>query len=318
MLINFLLLFLSGTLLFRLSKTLNASTERALGNMCVYFLSFSVLFAFFPPVFSYDEPLQYCFIFLSLIAFVRKRWFAFVPFFMLALISRETSMLLLPALVCFAPGLNVQFKLFSRDQLRFCVPVLLPLLLYGLYIVIFISSQDQLRATRIEMASRFSCFLENFESTKNTMESLISLFLALLPFLYLVAFRIGKKKPPARQRGWIGAFLFTTVINTPIVILTAFARETRLFALPLLFIWPVFLQIFGQDVKLIFSIETYKVLTKWQYLLTSALAITAIYWFCFQAYPAWGLGENTFFGEYLFLINLFIVVHFLRRASKAS
>ncbi|MGB7395302.1 MAG: hypothetical protein WA913_12990, partial [Pricia sp.] len=48
-LINFLLLFLSGTLLFRLSKTLKATTAQGLINLCVYFLSFSVLFAFFPP-----------------------------------------------------------------------------------------------------------------------------------------------------------------------------------------------------------------------------------------------------------------------------
>lgn len=310
-LVNFILLFLSGLLLFKLSKTLKASIVQALSNMCVYFLSFSVLFAFFPPVFSYDEPLQYCFILLSLTAFLRKKWGWYVPFFTLALISRETSMLLLPALLFFMPGLRkFNVRLLSKERVRLCIPILLPLLFYGIYLALFIYTHDQLKATQIEMASRYSCFLENFENAKNTVETWTSLFLALAPFMYLVAVQMRKKNALAWQKKWIDAYLLTVIINTPIVILTAFARETRLFALPLFFIWPVFFQLFGQEIKLLFSFGLYpKVFKKWPYLL-GFLALNSVnFWFCFQMYPKLGLGENTFFGEYLFLLNALMVLH---------
>ena len=310
-LVNFILLFLSGLLLFKLSKILKASIVQALSNMCVYFLSFSVLFAFFPPVFSYDEPLQYCFILLSLKAFLRKKWGWYVPFFTLALISRETSMLLLPALLFFMPGLRkFNVRLLSKERVRLCIPILLPLLFYGIYLALFIYTHDQLKATQIEMASRYSCFLENFESTKNTVETWTSLFLALAPFMYLVAVQMRKKNALAWQKKWIDAYLLTVIINTPIVILTAFARETRLFALPLFFIWPVFFQLFGQEVKLLFSFGLYpRVFKKWPYLLGFLAMNSVNFWFCFQMYPKFGLGENTFFGEYLFLLNALMVLH---------
>jgi len=310
-LVNFLLLFISGLLIFRLSRTLTSSAGQALANMCVYFLSFSVLFAFFPPVFSYDEPLQYCFLILSLIALVQKNWGKYVLFFTLALISRETSMLLLPALLCFMPGLKkYKIRLLSKTHLRLGIPILLPLLFYGIYLALFIYTHDQLKATQIEMASRYSCFIENFESTKNTVETWTSLYLALAPYLYLVAVRMQKKDAPPWQKQWIGAFLLTVMINTPIVILTAFARETRLFALPLFFIWPVFASLFGKEVKLLFTFGFYpKVFAKWQYLIPFLVIMFLNYWFCFQIYEKLGLGENTFFGEYLFLINLLVVLH---------
>lgn len=309
--INFILLFLSGPLLFKLSKTMQASTGQALANMGVYFLSFSVLFAFFPPIFSYDEPLQYCFILLSLIAFVRGKWMRFVVFFTVALIARETSMLLLPALLFFRPGRK-------KRRLKDAVPILLPLVFYSIYLLLFIGSTHQLKATQIEMASRYSCFLENFESTKNTVETWISLFLALGPFLYLAVVRIWKKKTTAFDRQCIGAFLLTVIINTPIVILTAFARETRLFALPLIFIWPVFAQLFARECRLMYSWALYrKGFEKWHNLIPFLLAMFLNYWFCFHVYPNLGLGENTLFGEYLFLLILLIVLHFLLQKTAS-
>ncbi|MDT7830500.1 hypothetical protein RQM65_17660 [Pricia sp. S334] len=319
-LVNFFLLFCSGILLFKLSRKLKSTPTRALANMSVYFLSFSVLFAFFPPVFSYDEPMQYCFILLALIAFVQAKWSWYVPLFTLALISRETSLLLLPALVLFFPGMKkVQVRMFSKAHLRLCVPVLLPLLFYGIYLAAFIAVNEQLQATQIEMASRYTCFLENFESTKNSVETWTSLYLALAPFLYLVAVKLKGNGLQVRHKKWIRAFLLTVAINAPIVILTAFARETRLFALPLFFIWPVFASLFASQIIPLFSVRLYsKVGRKWSYSLTFLILNAANYGFCFVIYPNLGLGQNTFFGEYLFLINLLMTLHgtlslFIRR-----
>lgn len=325
-LVNFTLLCLSGCLLFRLSKILKATTRQALVNLSVYFLSFSVLFAFFPPVFSYDEPLQYCFLLLAFTAFVQRKWLWYVPTFTLALISRETSMLLLPALLLFSPGLqwDSHKKPFSRGNLNIWIPTVLPLILYGIYLILFIYTFDQLEATRVEMGSRYTCFLENFESLTNTVESLTSLYLAIAPFVYLAIlfkvsgnFSIGTQKPTMdgkirRKNDWINAFLLSALINSPIVILTAFARETRLFALPLFFIWPVFAQIFAREIKLLFSIGLYRKLVNTWMLWASFFAVNLInFWFCFQFYRELGLGQNTYYSEYLFIMNLTMTLHFL-------
>ena len=312
-LINFTLLFLSGCLLFRLSKILGATTPQALFNQAAYYLSFSVLFAFFPPVFSYDEPLQYCFLLLALIAFVKNRWMWYVPIFTLAMISRETSSLLLPALLLFAPGLkDVGANSFPGKNLKMWICILLPMVFYGLYLISFIYVFDQLEATRTEMASRYTCFLENFESLTNTVESYTSLYLALAPFLYLTLMHLWRKDFRVKNRKWIYAFLLSVLINSPIVIFTAFARETRLFALPLFFLWPVFAQVFNREIKLLFAGHLYyRIVRKWKYVLAFLLLNGCNYWYCFLFYHNLGLGQNTFFKEYLFAINLGIILHFL-------
>ena len=350
-LINFTALFLSSLLLFRLSIILRASRWQALGNMTLYFLSFSVLFAFFPPVFSYDEPLQYCFILGALIALEKRKHFPYILFFTMALITRETSMLLLPAFIfLFAarPGkadekinhlatiwriirqgkdqrllrqasghsnLDYQEKKEARDYGLLLFLIVLPLIVYGVYLLFFLFGFDQFQDTRIEITSRYSCFLENFENTKNTVESMTSLYLALAPFLYLVAVNYTEY----RHRPWVRAFLLTAAINTPLVILTAFARETRLFALPLLLLWPVFLQIFGPYLNLFTRRNLYiKTFSNWRYLLTFMSFNALNYWFCFRLYRELGLGENTFFAGYLFIVNVLISVHFLLLKSSQA
>lgn len=312
-LVNFSLLFLSGVLVFRLSKILKADHKQALVNMLFYFLSFSILFAFFPPVFTYDEPLQYCFVILALTAFVNQKWRWYIPLFALALITRETSMLLLPGLALFLPGIqNRPKKFLGKEHLQIIVPVLLPVLFYTLFIGIFIWKYNLLEATQLEMASRFSCFLENFENTKNTVESVTSFFLTLGPFLYLTYITIKKKGETTFGKYFIRAFLVTVSINTPIVVLTAFARESRLFALPLLFIWPIFMQLFRPELDLLFCFRLYSYLfKKWQFLLSFIILNILNYWFCFEVYKDLGLGENTYFASYLFAMNLGVILHFL-------
>ena len=367
-LINFTALFFSSLLLFRLSVILRGDRLRALGNMVFYFLSFSILFAFFPPIFSYDEPLQYCFILAALIAFVKRKHVQYILFFTMALVTRETSLLLLPAIIFLfterrgkaakevndikvspsgiqkKEGQSRSKQIPERSNLDYRVIrdarhysprlllIALPVILYGVYLFFFLFSYDQFQNTRIEIASRYSCFLENFENTKNTIESITSLVLALAPFLYLTAVHYGEHMMHREQilkkatnglttvethtnqnfQPWIAAFLLTAAINTPLVILTAFARETRLFALPLLFLWPVFLQVFGPQLKLFISRNLYvKTFSNWRYLLAFIGLNTLNYWFCFRVYREYGLGENTFFAEYLFIVNLLMGLHFL-------
>ena len=311
-LVNFLLLFLSGILIYKLSKNLNARRKQGLTNMLVYFLSFSVLFAFFPPVFTYDEPLQYCLILSSLIAFVKKKWLGYIALFTLALITRETSMLIVPAIILFISSIGLQGgKLFSQPHVKRVLIALCPLLLYAIFIGIYIWKNQLLEATRNEMASRYTCFLENFESSKNTVESVTPIFLSLGPFLYFSLRSLKKNQLSQFKRRFVNAFLVTVTINTPIVILTAFARESRLFALPLLFIWPMFMQLFEREIKILVSFNLYKTLFfKSRYAIPFVLLNILNFWLCFRFYDSLGVWENNFFSEYLFLLNFFLLAHF--------
>lgn len=313
--VNFLLLFLSGILIYLLSIGLKQSKQQGLFNMLIYFLTFSILFAFFPPVFSYDEPLQYCLILLGLLAFVKKKWLFYIVFFSLALITRETTVLLLPALLLFLPGLTLVSKNWvPTDRLRLYVLIGLPVLFYGIFITIYLWKHELVGATKTEMISRYSCFLENFENTKNTVESLVSFFVSLGVPLYFAFLFLNRKSQNNFQKQFVFAFLLTALINTPIVFLSSFARESRLFALPLFFIWPLATQLFGKEIKILFSFKAYAhMLKKWQYLLPFLLLNTLNYWYCFQYYQKLGLGENTYFAEYLFLSIFIITTHFLLR-----
>ncbi len=312
-LVNFLLLSLSGLLLYKLSEKLKATKKQALLNMLVYFSSFSILFAFFPPVFTYDEPLQYCFILTAFIAFVKRKWLWYVTMFTLALVTRETSLLLLPAFILFISRISLkEDNPYINAHLSMVLIILLPLLLYIVFIGIYIWQNQLLDATQNEMVSRYSCFLENFESSKNTIESLISIFLSLGLYIYFSLNALKRYHLPLFEKRFVNAFFVTLAINTPIVILTAFARESRLFALPLLFIWPMFMQLFGRDFKFLFSLSAHRGLfTKWWYVILFIVLNISNYWFCFRVYRDLGLGDNTYFAEYLFVTIFIITLHFL-------
>ena len=196
---------------------------------------------------------------------------------------------------------------------------MLPVVCYGIFITIYLWKNQLIGATKTEMISRYSCFLENFESTKNTVESLVSFFVSLGVPLYFAFLFVKKKLENGFQRQFVYAFLLTAVINTPIVFVSSFARESRLFALPLFFIWPLAALLFAKDLKiLIFFKMLSQMLMKWLYLLPF-LAINILnYWFAFGYYQKLGLGENTYFSEYLFLSIFIITTHFLLRRYQAS
>ena len=73
-LVNFFFLFLSGIFLYYLSIRILRNKIFGLLNMLIYFFSFSNLFVFFTPIYTYDEPLQFSLLFLSLIFLYDKKW----------------------------------------------------------------------------------------------------------------------------------------------------------------------------------------------------------------------------------------------------
>ena len=81
--------------------------------------------------------------------------------------------------------------------------------------------------------ARFSNLQANFRNTNYTVETLVGIFLVLAWPLVLLRPLLGK------LRFFTLGLVASLVVNTFIVLFMAKAREARLFALPLLLIWPL-------------------------------------------------------------------------------
>tara|TARA_R110002049_G_scaffold8604_3_gene46292 strand:- start:466 stop:1686 length:1221 start_codon:yes stop_codon:yes gene_type:complete len=312
-LVNLLLLWISGILIYTLSLRLKASKRQAMFNLVAYFLTFSVLFAFFPPVFSYDEPLQYCLILLSILALIREKWKYYVPLFLMATIARESTVFLWPGLVVIFSGLSLKAenKLTSIVKKKLFL-LFLPLPLYGIYLGIFIWATGIWKETSEVVANRLSCYFQNFGTYDSSVETIVSFFLVLGPGLYFLFMSTKPKAYTILEKKYILAFLLALVINTPIVMAATLARETRLFALPLFFLWPLAGQLFGKDLTLLLKPRLYlDCFRDWRYSFVLVGLCLIIYMVSFKLYVPSFPSKDNFFNEYLFLLLLIMSVHFL-------
>ena len=322
LLVSYGFLFLSSLILYLISIQITNQHRFALFNLLVYHFCFSVLFAFFSPIYSYDEFIQYSLLFLAFHFFLRSNYLAFVVVLSLAAIARESSLFIIPAL----------FLYFSRDgsstmktRLKRVIVMGAPVLLYVLYLILFIKSNNLETASSNDLSNRFEGLYNNFAIQKRAIESLVSFILVLgLPLYFLIFKRISKLKTDPVYLKYIKAFLFTLVLNSLIVFLFTNAREARLFTLPLLFIWPVFVPIFYKEFSQIFSIiNVQTLLSKWKPLVSLIILLTAAYYFSKSIYKSsLGLNEFHYFNEYLFLLLSLILVHFfislaIRKENRA-
>ncbi|MCK0146456.1 hypothetical protein MWU78_12445 [Arenibacter sp. F26102] len=312
-LVNLLLLFFSGLLIYKISLKLNATRGQALFNQVAYFLTFSILFAFFPPVFSYDEPLQYCLIMLSIMALIQEKWRHYVPLFLMATIARESTVFLWPGLVIIFSGLSLKSKNMWSPTIRKKLFLLfLPLPLYGIYLGIFLWATGIWKETSEVVANRLSCYFQNFGTYSSSVETIVSFFLVLGPSLYFLYMSIKPKAFTLLEKKYVLAFLLALVINSPIVMAATLARETRLFALPLFFIWPLVGQLFGKELRLLIRPYLYLDCIKdWRYSMLLLLLSSISYAVAFRLYIPSFPSKDNFFNEYLFVMLLIMSVHFV-------
>lgn len=97
----------------------------------------TVLFAFFPPMYTYDEPLQYILLFLALIEFANRRRLLFMFWFSLAMLARETSAILLPSLawmVLSGPLGPSSLAVRIKGLLTLAVPVMVYAIFLGVFL----------------------------------------------------------------------------------------------------------------------------------------------------------------------------------------
>ncbi|MBC29273.1 MAG: hypothetical protein CMH48_00360 [Muricauda sp.] len=300
--VNFSLLFVAGMLLYLLSSHLGQNVKKSLINMTVFYGSFSVCFAFFPPIFSYDEPLQYSLVFAGMLFFFKKGWWQYVVLFTLAAISKESTVLLVFGLLPLA-------KLSSPKQqfgLKNVFRIVLPVVLFGIYLTLFSWYTNAWNALGTEISQRTSCLAQNFGTPKKILETVFSFFLALSPFLYLV---LAKYKTHSKSP-FLKGFLLVLALNSVIVMVAALARESRLFALPLLLLWPVFSKLFYPDIKMLFNKKNWRFVfenpsRRMIYFGLTILNIALCY-----AYHQLGFGIDNLFAAYLLVALQIMLSHF--------
>jgi hypothetical protein len=310
-LINFFFLFLNGFLVFCLSGLFSQNTRSKLLHTLLYFVNAAVLFAFYQPVYSYDEPVQYFFLFLSLIAVQKNKLPQFGLFFLLALITRETSLLAMPGMAYLIYLKNKQ------GRLKWMALAILPVALYIPYILLFVKFLGIAETTKADSLSRLSDFRFNFSDAAHSMESFFAIVMVLGPSLYFY-FR-SRTKIPSSLNAPATAFFITLALNTAAILLTAKAREFRLFALPLCFLWPVFTTAFAEQLGALSFGNISAALKKPPRLGSLILLIAAGYLVAFKLYGTTiGNPGDNYFNEYLFALLLLLALHWCARPYKTK
>lgn len=274
-------------------------------NVWSFFLSFPVLFLFFTPVYGYDEPVQWLFALSGILLLAYRKLVPAVLFFMLATLARESTLFLLPA---FLWMLSRQYELRSRQLIVSALVILSGALLYR-WGTAETSHLSELYERGYHLAA-------NFESFDRTFESLFSMLCVLLIPIYVVV------TPKRRNWSLNGVSLYnplviTLIVNTVLVFFTGYAREARLFALPWLFIWPVFSQLTSIRMR---SGSVKSKHSDWYWLL-AAITLVGMYFAVSVLYhPTIGSG-----GDGLFLIHflisaafVFVDAYFLKRSNIGS
>lgn len=302
-LVNFSFLLLSGYFIGLISFRFNKSAVLSSLNVVLFFLTFSNFFIFFSPIYTYDEPIQYALILISFIALIRNKLLGFCILFGMAMIAKETSVILLP-------GFYLLFNHFieegTHSKLKLIGAFSVPVLIYILFVSFWSGDVSNLR-----MGERFELLYYNFQNLQYGIESILSFVMVagLSMYMYVRTMRFSRNTVIGTFRN---AFLITLIINSAMVFGMAYARESRLFALPLFFAWPVLSTLFlGKEFewKIKLNLRTFLLGA-----ITVLAGIVSYYGVCSIYDPVIGSGAGGYFHVYFsILISILFFDAFFRR-----
>jgi hypothetical protein len=292
--LNFVSLFCASLVLFYLSKTLTKSYLKAYLNSLLFFLCFPIIFMFFVPIYTYDEPLQLVFIFAALLAFFKQKQALFLILFTVSIFVRESSLLLLPAIFVLkfpTVRLNTIFSVVKANLMHVLFLVS-PAIVYFGAIKIYVSYFNIQQVEAQENAIRWMCLLQNFESDKSVFESIAAFFLVLLIPVYFIVTTKATELFKSKHKGLVKAFIITLVVNTIIAYSMTKVREARILMLPLVFLWPVFSAVFFSKIKIFFISKNWI-----NFLKNPIIVLSFLVLLCFNYYLAFVKYETTIGNE---------------------
>jgi hypothetical protein len=311
--LNFVSLFCASLVLFYLSKTLTKSYLKAYLNSLLFFLCFPIIFMFFVPIYTYDEPLQLIFIFAALLAFFKQKQALFLILFTVSIFVRESSLLLLPAIFVLkfpTVRLNTIFSVVKANLMHVLFLVS-PAIVYFGAIKIYVNYFNIQQVEAQENAIRWMCLLQNFESDKSVFESIAAFFLVLLIPVYFIVTTKSTELFSSKHKGLVKAFILTLVVNTIIAYSMTKVREARILMLPLVFLWPIFSAVFLSKLSLMISFNSWIQLFKKPFLLLLLGGfLYASYELAFFNYKATiGFPKDHYFNHYFFCLFTVFSIH---------
>ena len=228
-LICFLGFWGSSTLLYLFSRQLGIDQRNAYWSILAFYLCFSIILAFGARMWTYDEPMQYLFLLGMLISIIGHRFYLSLMCWFLALLTKETSILF---------GLIFLFKYPLKQWWRYLI-IMLVVAFYFIAIDLILEPEQFEKTSQYFQRSRFNFWQKNFADWNITCLIIFTLYLIVgIPILLVKKF-INWKVLSADQKALITCGLVLIVFNSVLVCITALADEARLFALPLLLLWPV-------------------------------------------------------------------------------
>lgn len=306
-LVNFLLLVCCGIAIYLYSLQVSFTVAEAVCSQLIFYSGFTILCAFFNTNYTYDEPLTYlCFI-VSLIAFFRNKTFLFFLFFLLSCLCRESSYLFVPVFLYLSfykkdnPARYKHTILFAAAFMG--VIVLHAYFLQWVYPSFFTSQSQQ------ELTSRMDLVDFNFQDKRFGRETIVSFFIVNAIPLYLLLQSWNHIKKNKVEKKHLSSFLFLLSCNTVIVLYSTIARESRLFALPLLLIYPLLGRYFLLEIKKIRTSKLTKCsVAQWCLIAVNLSILYLAHGYIFTVYETTIHPKQfNYNGEYLFAIVLVIV-----------
>lgn len=306
---GFTLFLLAGVLLRRNAAAMGLGDRDGWSAQVAFHLLPTVLMAYFAPIYTYDEPLQYVFLLLALGAYANKRHAWSVVWFSGAMLARESSVLLFPSLLWYAWNQAVQGGTGSRRSfLARAVVLVLPLLVYATFLLYYLPAAGIVDRSREDLGGRFSFFDCNFGDGDMAGESLCFAFLAVGLPVFLIARYALSTACSADNRRWVKAFLIGLVLNTAVVLVATKAREARLFVLPLMLVLPLLGRAWSVEVERHGGLATlFRPLKTWYYALAFVLFAAIVVLVSDHIFSlSDGVGSENLFHEYFVLSALFM------------
>lgn len=201
-----------------------SSKERIIGLSITAFL-FPILCIHFVPVYSWDDIWSYIFIVWFLYYIIKDKYYMASLFLILAMISRESMALVLPAFYIFRNPKKLNYN--------WIFPTVFPLIIYGILRILFFPELLEGRLTR---------FIVNFNDLNAVRQSIFSLFVSFGWMWVVLCLGVKNKIQDVETKKQFQKMRKTAIIVSFITIIivlnTALVRETRLLFTPFIFIIP--------------------------------------------------------------------------------
>jgi len=226
--VQFILAFITGPFFYNYLRQLKFS--RLWSSLGLIFLlsAYPILGAHFEPTHTWDDFWLYLFLVLTFSALINHNWLKVGIFLTLSFYAREQILLFYPFIILFA--------WWSRKKDGILKPLLyifVPLLIYIIFRIIIWEDIDP---------TRWKLFMFNFADVKRTTDTIVSTIISFGFMWVTTLIALGlmfKEKLHAHQRFLFWGGLITIFMNTLFTLSLTFARETRIFFPPFIFVIPL-------------------------------------------------------------------------------